>query len=212
MRPATARAAAARIAAYAIAAACLAASLGLYDGPVARADPSPGVSPGLSPVPVDPHAEVLDLKNGAELAPPVVVDILSVSGDLSGDLGREESNESIRLTLQAEVLFAKDSAKLGDRADARIARVADEIREQSPKKVVVHGFTDDLGTYAHGKALSAQRAEAVHTALAARLGAAGITYEVVGMSEDNPVADNFTEEGRTKNRRVEISFERGNKG
>jgi len=182
------------------------ASLGLCHASGARAEPSHG----RPPVPVDPHAEVLELKNGAQLAPPVVVDILSVSGDLSGDSGREESNESIKLTLQSEVLFAKDSAELGDRADARIAQVADEIREQAPKKVTVRGFTDDLGTYAHGKTLSAQRAEAVHKALAAKLGGPGITYEVVGMSEDNPVADNSTEEGRKKNRRVEISFERGN--
>ncbi|MGW2657187.1 OmpA family protein [Streptomyces sp. NPDC001478] len=203
------RTAGARTAVCAIAAVCLTASLGLYEAPGARAAPSPSASPGPPPVPVDPHAAVLELKDGAELAPPVVVDILSVSGDLSGDSGREESNESIKLTLQSEVLFAKDSANLGDRADARIAQAADEIRKQGPKRVTVQGFTDNLGTYDHGKTLSTQRAEAVRKALAAQLGASPIVYEVVGRSEDDPVADNSTEHGRKKNRRVEISFERG---
>jgi outer membrane protein OmpA-like peptidoglycan-associated protein len=149
------------------------------------------------------------LKNGARLAPPVVVDILAVSGDLSGDSAREESIDDIKLTLQSEVLFAKDSAALSPRADARIAELAAEIKKNTPRKVTVHGFTDDLGTYAHGKTLSTQRAGAVHKALAAKLSASGIAYEVAGRSEDDPIADNSTEEGRKKNRRVEISFGRG---
>ncbi|WP_328535536.1 OmpA family protein [Streptomyces sp. NBC_00344] len=210
MRPATtARTAAARLAACALTAVYLTTLLGLYDAPAARADPSPSASPAPPPVPVDPHAEVLELEKGAELAPPVVVDILSVSGDLSGDSEREESNDDIKLTLQSEVLFAKDSAELSGRADGRIAEVAEEIRQNGPRKVTVRGFTDNLGTYAHGKTLSTQRAEAVHKALAAELGASGTAYEVAGKSEDDPIADNSTEEGRKKNRRVEISFGRG---
>ncbi|MGW8883904.1 OmpA family protein [Streptomyces sp. NPDC055749] len=210
MRPATtARTAAARLAVCALTAVCLTTFVGLYDAPAARADPSPSASPEPPPVPVDPHAEVLVLEKGAELAPPVVVDILSVSGDLSGDSGREESNADIKLTFQSEVLFAKDSAELSGSADARIAEVAEEIRENGPRKVMVRGFTDNLGTYAHGKTLSTKRAEAVHKALAAELGTSGINYEVAGKSEDDPIADNSTEEGRKKNRRVEISFGRG---
>ncbi|WP_405779816.1 OmpA family protein [Streptomyces sp. NBC_00859] len=213
MSPATtARTAAARFGACALTAVCLTAFLGLHDAPAARADPSPSASSEPPPVPVDPHAEILELKKGAELAPPVVVDILSVSGDLSGDSGREESNDDIKLTLQSEVLFAKDSAELSTRAGARLAEVAEEIRKNGPRKVTVSGFTDNLGTYAHGKALSTQRAEAVHSALAVKLGASGIAYEVAGKSEDDPIADNSTEEGRKKNRRVEISFGRGTKG
>nr|WP_239074026.1 OmpA family protein [Streptomyces sp. SID10853] len=187
------------------------ASLGLYDAPGADAAPSPSASTEPPPVPVDPHAAVLKLAHGAELAPPVVVDILSVTGDLSGDSGREESNDDIKLTLQAEVLFAKDSAELSGRADARITEVAEEIRKNGPRKVTVRGFTDDLGTYAHGKVLSTKRADAVHTALAAKLGASSAVFAVVGKSEDDPIADNSTEEGRKKNRRVEISFGRGTK-
>ncbi|MFJ6699388.1 OmpA family protein [Streptomyces sp. NPDC091272] len=188
---------------------CLTTLPGLNHTPVARAEPSPSPPYQPPPVPVDPNAEVLELKKGAQLAPPVVVDILSVSTDLSGDSGREESNDNIKLTLQSEVLFAKDSANLGARADARITEAAREIGQNSPRKITIHGFTDNLGTYAHGKALSTRRAEAVRKALAAQLGTSATSYETVGKSEDDPVADNSTEEGRKKNRRVEISFARG---
>ncbi|MFD3513868.1 OmpA family protein [Streptomyces sp. NPDC058657] len=212
MKPAPTARSAARLAACVLTAVCVTALAGLHPAPAARADPSPSAPPQPPPVPVDPHAAVLELKKGARLAPPVVVDILSVSTDLSGDAGCEESNDNIKLTLQSEVLFAKDSDKLSAHADIRITEAAQEIRQNGPRKVIVHGYTDNLGTYAHGKALSAKRAEAVRQALSAELGTSALTYETVGKSEDNPVADNSTEEGRKKNRRVEISFERGTEG
>lgn len=198
--------AAPRLATCALAAAFLTAFLSLH--PAAHADSSPNDLPEPSQALVDPHSEFLELRKGAKLAPSVVVDILSVSGDLSGDSAREESNHEIKLTLQSEVLFAKDSADLSGRADARIAEVAAEIKANGPQTVLVCGFTDNLGTYAHGEILSTERAQAVHKALASKLGASGIAYEVVGRSEDDPIADNSTEEGRKKNRRVEVLFGR----
>jgi outer membrane protein OmpA-like peptidoglycan-associated protein len=48
--------------------------------------------------------------------------------------------------LQAEVLFTKDSARLGSSARSRIASVAREIEPQPGTEVRVYGFTDDLGS------------------------------------------------------------------
>jgi outer membrane protein OmpA-like peptidoglycan-associated protein len=72
--------------------------------------------------------------------------------------------------------------------------------------VRVFGFTDNLGSSAHGDVLSKQRANAVQGVLATKL--PSVTFEIRGYGEQYPIASNDTEEGRKKNRRVEVSFPR----
>jgi outer membrane protein OmpA-like peptidoglycan-associated protein len=186
--------------------------LTLTGAPPATADDNPSAPPGsvtTSPPPsVDPTSPGLKLADGATLAPAKVLDIKSVVEDLGGEERREDTNENVTFALQAEVLFPKDSAKLNPEARSRIDAIADEVKKQNATNVRVFGFTDNLGSYAHGLVLSKQRAEAVHDRLAASLGG-NVTFEVRGYSEDYPIADNSSEEGRRKNRRVEVSFPRG---
>ncbi|WP_314171859.1 OmpA family protein [Streptomyces winkii] len=159
------------------------------------------------PVKIDPQAAGLKLADGAKLAPSKVLDIKFVTEDLGGEERREDSTEKTKFTLQAEVLFPKDSSKLDSSARSRIADIADEVNSQKAKEINVFGFTDDLGSYGHGKTLSKKRADAVQKALAEELDPT-VTFNVRGYSEDYPIADNKTEEGRKKNRRVEVSFPR----
>ncbi|MEU1592958.1 OmpA family protein [Streptomyces sp. NPDC005708] len=186
--------------------------LTLTGAPPVTADDNPSAPPGsvtTSPPPsVDPTSPGLKLADGATLAPAKVLDIKSVVEDLGGEERREDTNENVTFALQAEVLFPKDSAKLNPEARSRIDAIADEVKKQNATNVRVFGFTDNLGSYAHGLVLSKQRAEAVHDRLAASLGG-DVTFEVRGYSEDYPIADNSSEEGRRKNRRVEVSFPRG---
>ena len=67
----------------------------------------------------------------------------------------------------------------------------------------VVGYTDNQGDPAANKTLSDARAATVKKELAAG-GIAGERIETAGMGEADPIADNATEEGRAKNRRVEI--------
>ncbi|GHB69177.1 hypothetical protein GCM10010377_69990 [Streptomyces viridiviolaceus] len=180
---------------------------------LAHADDDPNVPPGSeasasAPVELDPNDPDLKLPDGATLAQAKVLDIKSVVEDQSGDERREDTNSDVKFALQAEVLFGKDSAKLGAEAKSRIAGIAEEIKTQNATKVRVFGFTDDLGSSAHGDVLSKKRANAVQELLVQELNDAGITYEVRGYGEQYPIADNSTEAGRKKNRRVEVSFPR----
>jgi outer membrane protein OmpA-like peptidoglycan-associated protein len=180
---------------------------------VVHADDGPSVPPGTEatsepPVPVDPNDPDLKMPEGGTLAPGRVLDIVQVVEDLGGEERREDSNADIKFALQAEVLFGKDSAKLSSAANARIAAIAEEIKKQNATKVRVFGFTDDLGSAAHGDVLSKKRADAVHGVLSKELGPT-ITYEIRGYGEQYPIASNSNEEGRKKNRRVEVSFPRG---
>ncbi|MER7697634.1 OmpA family protein [Streptomyces sp. NPDC096095] len=189
------------------------ASLTLLGATPAMSDDDPGVPPGteaqsVPPVQVDPNDPDLKMPDAGTLGPSKVLDIVQVVEDLGGEERREDSNADIKFALQAEVLFGKDSAKLSSAADARIAAIAEEIKKQNATKVRVFGFTDNLGSSAHGDVLSKQRADAVHGVLSKELGPA-ITYEIRGYGEQYPIASNSSEEGRKKNRRVEVSFPRG---
>ena len=185
----------------------------LIGAATAHADDDPSVPPGTettaaAPVKVDPNDPDLKLPEGATLAASKVLDIKSVVEDQGGEERREDTNTSVTFALQAEVLFSKDSAKLSAEAKSRIATIADEIKKQNATQVRVFGFTDNLGSSAHGDVLSKQRADAVQGVLDQDLNDPNITFEVRGYGEQYPIADNSTEAGRKKNRRVEVTFPR----
>lgn len=67
----------------------------------------------------------------------------------------------------------------------------------------VEGHTDNTSTPAHNQQLSEARAKAVVAALTAE-GVAGSRLLAAGFGQSKPLADNATEAGRAKNRRVEL--------
>ncbi|WP_128433427.1 OmpA family protein [Streptomyces cyaneus] len=179
----------------------------------ADAADDPVVPPGTeataaAPVEVDANDPDLKLPEGATLAEPKVLDIKQVVEDQAGEERREDTNTDVKFALQAEVLFPKDSAKLTGEAKARISEIAEEIKTQKAPRIRVFGFTDNLGSSAHGDVLSRKRANAVQGILEAELNDSTVTYEVRGYGEQYPISSNATEAGRKKNRRVEVSFPR----
>ncbi|MFF4317439.1 OmpA family protein [Streptomyces sp. NPDC001568] len=177
-------------------------------------DPKPSVPPGTepsaaAPVAIDSASPGLKIPQGGTLAPIKVLDIAEVVEDLGGEQRRQETNQTVMMALQSEVLFPENSAVFNAQAAARIQAIANEINQQKATRVRVFGFTDDQGSYEHGKELSKQRADAVQTELVKTVTNPSVTFDVRGYSEDYPIADNGTEEGRKKNRRVEITFPRG---
>ncbi|WP_382465314.1 OmpA family protein [Streptomyces noursei] len=175
--------------------------------PAAHADP-PGITEDTTaPVHIDPTNPNLRMVQGAKLAPPKVLNIKSIVESDDGSESRQDTNDNITFALQAEVLFSKDSAELSTDALARISAIADEVRQRHATNLRVFGFTDDLGSAAHGLVLSKQRANAVQRELAVDLGSS-VTFQIRGYGEQYPIADNSTEAGRRKNRRVEVSFPR----
>ncbi|WP_369358482.1 OmpA family protein [Streptomyces sp. cg2] len=173
----------------------------------AHADPPDITEDTTAPVRIDPTNPNLRMVQGATLAPPKVLNIKSVVETDDGSESRQDTNDNITFSLQAEVLFGKDSAELSTDSLARISAIADEVRKQHATQLRVFGFTDNLGTVAHGLVLSKQRANAVQRELAVDLGSS-VTFQIRGYGEQYPVADNSTEAGRRKNRRVEVSFPR----
>ncbi|MFC8091476.1 OmpA family protein [Streptomyces sp. NPDC057301] len=194
-------------------AATLMVATNLLGATTADAADDPSVPPGTeatatAPVEVDANDPDLKLPEGATLAEAKVLDIKQVVEDQAGEERREDTNSDVKFALQAEVLFPKDSAKLTGEAKARISEIAEEIKTQNATRIRVFGFTDNLGSSAHGDVLSRKRANAVQGVLESELTDSTVTYEVRGYGEQYPISSNATESGRKKNRRVEVSFPR----
>lgn len=99
--------------------------------------------------------------------------------------------------------FDTDKAVIKSESQPVIDQIIALLQEDSLLKVSIEGHTDNTGSAPHNKTLSEQRAVSVLNAVVK----GGIGKERLsskGWGQDNPVADNRTEEGKAKNRRVEI--------
>lgn len=98
-----------------------------------------------------------------------------------------------------------DTGKSVIREDSRpvIDQIVEMMKSNPGLKISVEGHTDNTGNPSANKTLSVERAKAVVSAIVEK-GIASERLTPAGFGQDKPVADNNTEEGRAKNRRVEL--------
>ena len=101
------------------------------------------------------------------------------------------------------ILFETGKATLKPESMTEIERVAAYMKKNPRARFEVQGHTDNQGSDKINDPLSQQRAEAFVKALA-NLGVDDFNLKAVGKGSHEPVADNKTEAGRAKNRRVEF--------
>lgn len=109
----------------------------------------------------------------------------------------------IKLNLPDGVTFDFNRADLKSQFYPALNGVATTMADYNQTIVEVSGHTDSVGSDDYNQRLSEQRAEAVANYLVGR-GLVRERFEVVGMGERYPVADNNSDDGRARNRRVEI--------
>ena len=99
-----------------------------------------------------------------------------------------------------------DTGKADIRPDskAQLAEMAAVLKAQPALKVFIVGHTDNAGAVDANVALSQRRAEAIVAALARDFGISAARMQPRGVANFAPVAPNTTEEGRSRNRRVEL--------
>jgi outer membrane protein OmpA-like peptidoglycan-associated protein len=137
-----------------------------------------------------------------------VLDISFADTDLKRTSRTDKSPGKITVTLDSTVLFGKDSAKINSRADQRLADISTDLKTSGPGSVKITGYTDDLGSAAHGLTLSRQRAQAVGKVLRSDLAASDFPFTIRGRGEQDPAAPNNSEAHRKINRRVVIVYQR----
>jgi len=129
------------------------------------------------------------------------------------ELGAEVilDDRGVRIRISDGPLFEPASARLEPAAGPPLARIAALIREAGAR-ATVEGHSDNLpirgAAFPSNWELSAARAGAVVRFLATH-GLAPVRLEAVGHADTRPVGDNTTEEGRRRNRRVEILVRTG---
>ena len=113
--------------------------------------------------------------------------------------------DAIQKTGVAVVYIKFDTAKWDIKPESEdiVVQIASMLQSNPALKVSVEGHTDNVGTPASNKTLSENRARSVVSGLVAK-GIDSGRLRAVGRGQDASIADNRTEEGRAKNRRVEI--------
>ena len=108
-----------------------------------------------------------------------------------------------KVTYAADAFFDFDKSVLKPEGKAKLDDLVGKVKGINLEVIIAVGHTDSIGTDAYNQRLSVRRAESVKAYLVSK----GIEKNRVyteGKGEKQPVADNKTSEGRTKNRRVEI--------
>ncbi len=90
-------------------------------------------------------------------------------------------------------------------AKANLDKLVPVFTSYADTDIKIYGYTDSKGADAYNLKLSQQRADAVKNYLVSK-GLVNGRFEVVGMGEADPIADNETDAGRAKNRRVEFAI------
>ncbi len=106
--------------------------------------------------------------------------------------------------LQSMTTFEVGKSTLTENAKKELKQLAEKIKKYPNSFWRIEGHTDSQGSSEFNKKLSQERAEAVKKYLIS-LGIPEKSLIAQGMGEDYPIADNKTEEGRQKNRRVVIT-------
>lgn len=120
----------------------------------------------------------------------------------------EEGKNYVMLTMNGQLLFESGRAELTEKGLPILSKVGDILKYFDNNRIAIIGYTDNVkissGRYKNNRYLSAARAIETAEYLIQEKGFDPARIEYTGRGEQDPIADNSTEAGRAKNRRVEI--------
>lgn len=117
----------------------------------------------------------------------------------------EREGDNINLVMPGNITFPSDGHNLKADFYSVLDSVALVLEEFDKTIIVVAGYTDSQGSDSYNQQLSENRAKSVASYLQGKK-IVPVRFEVVGFGEKSPIADNTTAEGRSLNRRVELTL------
>jgi len=139
----------------------------------------------------------------------VTVDVVTSKavGNKMVELKAEDMAKAIAASGKVDVygiLFDTDKTAIKPESAPTLNEVATLLKQDPSLKLLVAGHTDNTGAADHNMKLSEGRATAVVAALVKQHGVAAARLQPKGYGDTQPVASNDSEDGRAKNRRVEL--------
>ncbi len=118
----------------------------------------------------------------------------------------ERVGEGIKLVLNENaVRFDTNKSTLTAAAKANLDKLIPVFKDYPDTDITIFGYTDSTGSAEYNLKLSGERATSVKNYLVGK-GIAAARFNVTGLGIADPIADNETVEGRSKNRRVEFAI------
>jgi len=103
-----------------------------------------------------------------------------------------------------DIHFTTGSAEIDAKSDKQINEIAQYLKVHPDKKYYLVGHTDNVGEFASNMTLSENRANAVMNELITKYGVNSSQLKAYGVANLAPVTSNSTDNGKARNRRVEI--------
>lgn len=122
--------------------------------------------------------------------------------ELSAGAMERALGETGRVALRG-ILFETGKSDIKPASEPLLGEIAKLFERDEGLLLTIEGHTDNVGQKADNQRLSEQRASAVKSWLVAH-GVAAEKLETAGFGDSKPDADNVTEDGRARNRRVEL--------
>jgi len=111
-----------------------------------------------------------------------------------------------QLALNSLYLFNTNESKIKPEAKKELDEIVNELKVNPAYKLVINGHTDSTGNKNLNQKLSQSRAEAIKTYFVSKLPELKNKIVTNGYEDEFPISSNHTNEGREKNRRVEVFF------
>lgn len=112
--------------------------------------------------------------------------------------------KDVTIALDSAVLFDTAKSELKPEARKTLHEAAERVKKFAGAAVTISGHTDNVGKEASNLALSEKRAAAVRDYFVSAESVSAGTMTVQGLGTSQPVADNASEQGRARNRRVDV--------
>jgi len=119
---------------------------------------------------------------------------------------KKDSSLGAKLSIPSKVLFEFDDWRLKPEAQVALSIVHDIFSQSNDKDILVEGHTGNLGSDKYNIILSEKRAKSVAEYLMLSMGIPKERIQIKYYGEKFPIASNDIEEGRKRNRRVNIQF------
>ena len=113
--------------------------------------------------------------------------------------------EGIAVTFASGILFPFNSTEILPAGKENLQQLAASLEKYPDSDILIVGHTDSVGTDAYNLTLSQGRAQAASTYLQS-VGVPSSRLHTAGRGESEPIQSNDTEEGRARNRRVEVAI------